>query len=88
MLDLLFRHVVPSGSGIIILSALVAHTAWHWMIERGEQLLQFPFPTIDAAFLASAMRGLMAALVLAAGVLAANGLVKRWLRAEKPVPGE
>jgi hypothetical protein len=26
--------------------------------------------------------------VLAAGVLAANGLVRRWLRAEKPAPGE
>jgi HupE / UreJ protein len=88
VLDRLFRHVVPERLGIILLSAFVAHTGWHWMIERGEQVLQFPFPTLDAAFLASVMRGLMAALVLAAGVLAANGLVRRWLRAEKPVPGE
>jgi hypothetical protein len=88
VLDRLFRHVVPERLGIILLSAFVAHTGWHWMIERGEQVLQFPFPTLDAAFLASVMRGLMAALVLAAGVLAANGLVRRWLRAEKPAPGE
>ena len=46
--------------GVIILSALIAHTAWHWMLERGEALLKFPFPTINAAFAASAMRGLMA----------------------------
>ncbi len=32
----------PERIGIIILSALVAHTGWHWMIERGEQLAQFP----------------------------------------------
>ena len=33
-LDLLFRYVVAERMGTIILSALVAHTAWHWMIER------------------------------------------------------
>ena len=68
-LDLLFRYVVAERLGIIILSALVAHIGWHWMIERGEQLAKFPFPTLDAAFLASAMRGLMAALFLALGVV-------------------
>jgi len=76
---LLFRYVVPERLGIIIVSALVAHTAWHWMIDRGEQLAKFPLPRLDAAFLASAMRGAMAILVLAAGVLAANGLVRRWI---------
>ena len=79
-LDLLFRYVSPSGSGIIILSALVAHTGWHWMIERGEQLAKFPFPKIDAAFLASAMRGLMAVLILALAVLLANSWLRRWIR--------
>ena len=67
-LDLLFKYVVAERLGVIILSALIAHIAWHWMIERGEQLAKFPFPRIDAAFLASAMRGLMAALFLALGV--------------------
>ncbi len=80
-LGLLFRYL-PERLGIIILSALVAHTAWHWMIERGGELAKFPFPKLDAAFLASLMRGLMAALVLAAGVWLANGLVRRWIRAD------
>ena len=66
-LSLTFRYV-PERIGTIVLSALVAHTAWHWMLDRGAELLKFPFPTIDAAFLASLMRGLMAALVLAAAV--------------------
>ena len=85
-LDLLFRYVLPERLGIIILSALVAHTAWHWMIERGEQLAKFPFPKIDAAFLASAMRGLMAMLILALGVLLANTLVRRWIAAGEHSP--
>jgi HupE / UreJ protein len=78
-LNLLFRFVLPERLGVIILSALVAHVAWHWMIERGEQLAKFPFPKIDAAFLASVMRGLMAALLLALGVLLANSMVRRWI---------
>jgi len=78
-LNLLLGYVLPERLGIIILSALVAHVAWHWMIERGEQLAKFPFPKLDAAFLASVMRGLMAALLLALGVLLANSMVRRWI---------
>ncbi len=85
-IGLVFRYLVPERLGIIVLSAIVAHTSWHWMIERGEQLAKFPFPTLDAAFLASAMRGLMAALVLAGGVLLANGLLKRWMQPQDVSP--
>jgi hypothetical protein len=69
-LDLLFRFVVAERMGTIILSALVAHTAWHWMIERGERLMQVPFawPELTPAFFASAMRWLMAALAATAVV--------------------
>ena len=69
-LDLLFRFVVAERMGTIILSALVAHTAWHWMIERGERLMQVPFawPELTPAFLASAMRWMMAALAAGAVV--------------------
>jgi hypothetical protein len=34
LLELLFRYVVSEKLGTIILSALVAHTAWHWMLDR------------------------------------------------------
>jgi hypothetical protein len=82
-LDLIFRYVVAEWLGVIVMSALIAHVAWHWMIERGEQLAKFPFPKIDAAFLASAMRGLMAMLILALAVLLANGWLRRWIHAQK-----
>jgi hypothetical protein len=87
-LDLLFRYVIAEWLGIIILSALVAHTAWHWMLERGSDLAKFPFPKLDAALLASAMRGLMAMLILALAVLLANGLLRRWIATEKINPAK
>jgi hypothetical protein len=29
--------------GVIVLSVIVGHTAWHWMAERFEALRQFHF---------------------------------------------
>src|SRR5438477_1909762 len=53
-LDVLFRFVVAERLGTIILSAIVAHTAWHWLTERYDVLRRFRFqwPVVDAAFLA------------------------------------
>jgi len=81
VLDVLFRYVVAERVGTIILSALIGHTAWHWMSERYCILRQFRFewPAIDAAFLASAMRWAML-LVVAAGLY---WLVFGVLRADK-----
>jgi len=69
-LGLLFRYVVEERMGTIILSALVAHTGWHWMTDRIDRLRQFHFqwPEFDAALLAAAMRWTMWILVLAAVV--------------------
>lgn len=64
-LDLLFRFVVQERVGTIILSALVAHTAWHWMTERFGMLRQYPWPDLTAADLAGGIRWLM--LVIAVG---------------------
>lgn len=47
-LMVLFRYVVSERVGTIILSVIVAHTAWHWMVERFEVLRQFPWPSITA----------------------------------------
>lgn len=67
VLEALFRFVVAERIGTIILSAFVAHTGWHWMIERGDQLRQFGWPVLSAATLAAAMRWLMVIVVLAGG---------------------
>jgi len=64
-LELLFRGVVVEWLGTIILSALVGHTAWHWMGDRYAVLRQFRFewPVIDAAFLAGLLRWAMLVVV-------------------------
>jgi hypothetical protein len=69
-LELLFRFVVAERMGTIILSALVAHTAWHWMIDRYAVLSQYPirWPAMDAAPLAKALR-LAMLIVIAAGLV-------------------
>jgi hypothetical protein len=68
-LDLLFRYVVAERMGTIILSAIVGHTAWHWMGDRWELLRKFTFewPALDAAFFAGALRWMML-LVIGAGL--------------------
>jgi len=76
LLEALFRFVVAERIGTIILSAVVAHTGWHWMIERGERLRQFGWPVINAALLATAMRWMMVILVFA-GVIWLIGLLRR-----------
>jgi len=78
LLNVLFRYVVAERMGTVIVSALVAHTAWHWMSERWTTLRQFPFqwPVIDAAFLAAVMRWAMV-LVALAGLVWLASLVLR-----------
>ncbi len=73
-LGLLFRFVVAERMGTILLSALVAHTGWHWSVERWELLrkFQFEWPAMDTATLAGAMRWGM--LVVAAVGLAWAGM--------------
>jgi hypothetical protein len=69
VLDILFRYVVLERMGTIILSALVAHTAWHWMADRATILSQYRFqwPAVNLLLLALAMRW-MTALVILAGL--------------------
>ncbi len=57
------------------------------MLDRGAVLAKFPFPTLDAAFFASLMRGAMAVLILAALVWLASGFVRRFMEG-KDVQGK
>jgi hypothetical protein len=84
-LNILFKHVVAARMGTIILSVIVGHTAWHWMIERFDVLRQFPWPQITAADLASALRWLMALVAIAAVAWLLSALMQR---TAKPATGE
>jgi hypothetical protein len=88
-LELAFRYGIAERVGTIVLSALVAHTGWHWMTDRGSQALLYPFewPVVDAAFYLNLVR--WAILLVATGAVA-------WLiygvfgqgRGRVPVPAE
>ena len=83
-LALVFKRVVAERMGTIILSAFVAHTAWHWMLDRGAVLRQYHFslPALDWATLAAGMRGLMLLLIVGG---AAWGVVELRRRLIGPV---
>ncbi|MEQ8313479.1 MAG: HupE/UreJ family protein [Gammaproteobacteria bacterium] len=68
VLNILFKYFVQERIGCILLSALVAHSAWHWMLDRGGQLSQFQYqwPIFDALFFAALMRWAMLMIVIAA----------------------
>src|SRR5579883_1670297 len=70
ILDVFFRYALAERMGTIILSALVAHIAWHWMVDRGAQLRQYRFewPQLTLPLLITALHWLMA-LVFLAGAL-------------------
>jgi len=83
-LALLPRLGLGERPAAIVLSALVAHTGWHWMVDRGSDLAQFPWPGVEVATLAAGVRVLM--VLLAAGTLAWAVAVLRGRRSAWPVP--
>lgn len=78
-LGALFRFVVAERMGTIILSALVAHTGWHWMIERGEN---FALYTVDQPALNAAVLVAVTLIVLGGTWLGVNAYRQRAHRAK------
>ena len=54
----------------IILSAIIAHTAWHWLLERGEMLQKLGWPALDK-FTPMTLGVVLAALAIIAAACAA-----------------
>jgi HupE/UreJ protein len=79
VLQLFFRFAIAERMGTIILSAIVAHTAWHWMLDRGSVLRQFRFawPALDAALLVLVLRWLILFMILG-GLLWLLRMASRW----------
>ncbi len=69
-LEMLFRYVVAERIGTIVLSAMVAHTAWHWSADRANVLSQYRFqlPALSAALLAVVLHWFMV-IVIVAGLI-------------------
>src|SRR6185503_3479462 len=67
LLSILFRFVVVERTGTIILSALVAHTGWHWLTERYALFRRYriEIPVFDAAFYVALLRWMILAVIVA-----------------------
>jgi len=90
-LALLRRHVLAGRVGAVILSAIVAHTGWHWMIERGEVLWRVEWPRLDSAALATLARWVAGGLLAAGAVRLIASVVEkrhRFTKIDPEQPGD
>ncbi|MCH8218363.1 MAG: HupE/UreJ family protein, partial [Planctomycetes bacterium] len=72
-LALLFRHLAERMV-TLVLSVMVAHTAWHWMVERGEELRRADWPVPNAGLITTLARWLLFFLLVGGAVwLVARG---------------
>lgn len=74
-LALLLRGARAGRLGIIVLSALVAHASWHWMIDRLTVLWQTPWPGLTLSGFYHLSQWIFAALLAAGAYLAAQRLI-------------
>lgn len=80
-----FRTWLPPVMGVVVLSALLAHTGWHWMLTRGGQLIQYDFamPVVNAAFVAMVLRWIMLVLIVGSALWGLKGIF-HWLDQRVP----
>jgi len=79
LLNFVFRRVMAERIGVIILSAIIAHQAWHWMIERLGVLRQFPWPAFTLDDVLNGLRWPFTAAAVAALLWLASLAARRWM---------
>jgi hydrogenase/urease accessory protein HupE len=62
-LALLRRRIHPERVGVIVLSAIVADTGWHWLIDRGKVLWNVEWSRLDSGSLTVLARWVAGALL-------------------------
>jgi hypothetical protein len=85
VLNFLFRKPHVERMGTIILSALLAHSGWHWMSARASDLAayQYHWPVMNYALLALLMRWLMLLLIIGSAVWLLFAVYKRFLKLDR-----
>lgn len=75
----IFTRVLAERVGVLILSVLVAHTAWHWMTERFAVVRTYDFapPAWDATFALAVVRTVSVLLVAGVAAWGLDGVMKR-----------
>jgi hypothetical protein len=73
----LLRGPQAQKIGIVIGSALLAHTGWHWMLERLEELRYVTWPTLEVDWAVLVLAGLSVLALLAGLAWLQRGLLQR-----------
>jgi len=79
VLAALFRWAMTERTGVILISAILAHSAWHWMTARFAVLREYrmAWPAMDAGLLAGLLRWLMLLLIVLGVGWALSGALAR-----------
>jgi hypothetical protein len=85
VLNILFRKPHIERIGTIMLSAILAHSGWHWMSARASDLAMYQFhrPMMNYALLALLMRWLMLVLIIGSAVWLLFAVYKRFLQLDR-----
>jgi hypothetical protein len=75
---------VPERGLAMVLSVLIGHTAWHWLLERWQDFRAFnlTWPVLDQAFAAGAMRWMMLVLIAVFVIWLIRVPFERWAALE------
>ena len=86
LMDFVFRRLPDERWGIILVSALIVHTAWHWTGDRGSDLLQYrPLAPLTDAVPEGVLPWIL--VVVAAALPTGQWLHRRRSRERKPAKG-
>jgi hypothetical protein len=81
LMNWLFRNALSERMGTIIISAILAHSGWHWLSDRAGDLMAYSFqwPAPDYALLAALMRWAILSLIIGSTVWILFVVYKRFL---------
>jgi hypothetical protein len=81
VLNWLFQNAISERMGTIILSAILAHSGWHWLSSRATDLTAYSFqwPALDYALLAALMRWAILLLIIGSAVWILFVVYRRFL---------
>ncbi len=77
---------LPARAVNLVLSVLIGHTAWHWLVERWQAFsaYELSMPPLDAAFAVGLMRWTMLVLIAVLVVWLLRVPFERWADASGP----
>jgi hypothetical protein len=84
LMNWLMRNALTERMGTIILSAILAHSGWHWLSGRASELMAYSFqrPALDYALLAALMRWAMLMLIIGSVIWILFVVYRRFLHLE------